>query len=105
MDRSRLFAAIERIDRELKTGGHLIIYDFWPEAPCRRSYHHLPEANVYTWKQDYSALFLASGLYQEIHRQALIWDSTEPALHSDSNNRCIISVLEKAGESAYQDQA
>jgi SAM-dependent methyltransferase len=63
VDRCHLLPAIAEIDRVLADKGHLLIGDFCPSHPTKVPYHHLPEAAVYTYKQNYAAPFLASGLY------------------------------------------
>jgi len=47
-------------------GGYLIIGDFQPSNLARVPYHHLPDGEVYTYKQSYAATFLASGLYRAV---------------------------------------
>ena len=44
--------------------GFLIIGDFFPINRLKVPYHHLPNQQVYTYKQNYAAIFLTSGLYQ-----------------------------------------
>ncbi len=61
--RPRLLRVFAEIDRLLVDGGHLVIGDFHPEGPVRTPYHHLPDAEVFTYKQDYSAPLVATGLY------------------------------------------
>lgn len=63
--RSKLLKAVSEIDRVLKDGGTLVISDFFPDIPHRRTYHHNTELGVYTYKQDYSKIFTASNLYTE----------------------------------------
>jgi SAM-dependent methyltransferase len=66
VDRSSLLASVAEIDRALADGGCLVLGDFLPGNRLRRSYHHRPEAGLWTFKQDYAAPFLASGLYQPL---------------------------------------
>lgn len=66
LDRSELFYAVANADKALKDGGHLIIYDFWAEHPHMRPYHHNRE--LWTYKMDYSKLFLANPAYKEVDR-------------------------------------
>ncbi len=63
VDRQHFLSAIGEIDRVLADGGYLLIGDFCPANPTKVPYHHLPDAGVYTYKQNYAAPFLASGLY------------------------------------------
>jgi ubiquinone/menaquinone biosynthesis C-methylase UbiE len=61
LDRADLFAAIAEADRVLKSGGFLAITDFDPINRQKRAYHH--KEGVFSFKQDYSQLFTAGGLY------------------------------------------
>jgi ubiquinone/menaquinone biosynthesis C-methylase UbiE len=66
IDRRNLLRSIAEIDRLLVEGGFLIIGDFFPANATRVSYHHLPGQEIYTYKQNYATVFLASGLYKMI---------------------------------------
>ncbi len=66
VDRSRLLPAVAEIDRLVASEGHLVIGDFLPATPTRTKYHHLPDGQAFTYKQDYPALFTASGLYEVV---------------------------------------
>jgi SAM-dependent methyltransferase len=66
IDRANLLRAVAEVDRVVADGGYLLIGDFFPDRPTRVKYHHLADADVYTYKQDYGALFRASGLYQQL---------------------------------------
>lgn len=66
VDRASLLRSVAEIDRLLEDGGFLIIGDFFPSNQLRVPYHHLPGQKVYTYKQNYAAPFLASGLYRMV---------------------------------------
>jgi SAM-dependent methyltransferase len=66
IDRGNLLRSVAEVDRILRERGYLIIGDFYPANPTRVRYHHLSERAVFTYKQDYSAVFTASGQYQLI---------------------------------------
>jgi SAM-dependent methyltransferase len=68
IDRHQLAASIAEMDRVIRDGGYLILGDFLPDYPQRRNYHHLPESQVYTYKQDYAKCLTALGTYHEIAR-------------------------------------
>lgn len=68
VDRDILASAISETDRVLKNKGFLIIGDFYPLYPMRKRYHHLKEAKVYTYKDDYSRMFERIGYYQNVGR-------------------------------------
>lgn len=65
VDRSLLVQSMSRIDALVRRGGTLVIGDFDPDYQQKRKYHHLPDEEVYTYKQDYTAFFKATGLYRE----------------------------------------
>ena len=44
--------------------------------PSRRKYHHLPDKDVWTWKQDYGGVFESAGMYEKL--------DSERFLHSES---------------------
>jgi SAM-dependent methyltransferase len=64
--RENLYVCVNKIDQNLKEGGYLILGDFGPEYFFKRKYHHLKDANFYTWKMSYWELFTRSGKYLEI---------------------------------------
>jgi len=66
IDRDNLLRSIAGIDRLLVDGDFLIIGDFFPSNLTKVRYHHLAEQEVYTFKQNYAATFLASGLYHPV---------------------------------------
>ncbi len=66
IDRSHLLRSVAEVDRVLMDGGFLIVGDFFPSTQTKVRYHHLPEQEVYTYKQDYAASLLASGLYRPV---------------------------------------
>ena len=65
VDRSRLVSSMDRIDALVCGGGTLVLGDFSPDYQQKRKYHHLPNEEVYTYKQDYAVFFKATGLYRE----------------------------------------
>lgn len=65
-DREDLFKIVTEGDRVLADGGHLMIHDFHPEYSHKRVYHHCN--NVYSYKMDYSALWLANPAYKLVTR-------------------------------------
>src|SRR6185503_4669641 len=66
IDRSTLLRSVAEIDRLIADGGFLLVGDFAPDNRLRVPYHHLAQEQVYTYKQDYSAVFVASGLYHTV---------------------------------------
>jgi len=66
IDRRNLLRCVAEIDRVVADGGCLLIGDFHPWHPARNKYHHLPDADVMTYKQDYSQIFVATEQYQPV---------------------------------------
>lgn len=96
IDRCNLLRAVAEIDRLLADSGFLVIGDFLPSAMTREVYHHLPEGGVYTYKQDYASVFVASGQYQTIC--LLTGDHASKGLvaHSPERDRIGTWLLRKA---------
>jgi SAM-dependent methyltransferase len=66
IDRQSLLRAVAEVDRLVCNGGYLLIGDFHPANQMQVHYHHLEDAEVFTYKQNYAATFLASGLYHPV---------------------------------------
>lgn len=66
IDRQNLLRAVAEVDRLVRDGGYLLIGDFHPANRLQIHYHHLESEEVYTYKQNYAATFLASGLYHPV---------------------------------------
>ncbi len=100
--RATLLRSVAEIDRTVRSHGHLVIGDFLPAAPERVDYHHLPGAGVWTYKQDYAEIFVASHLYERV---ALV--TYEAGTHAwkpdvDPAHRCAVTVLRKVAEDGYR---
>lgn len=106
VDREMLLLSICKIDRMLNDGGIIILGDFSPNSNQCRRYHHLKDEKIYTYKQDYAAMFIASGLYKEVLQYTLdyenwngnIFDSIDLFL---SDERWSYSVLKKQSKNEY----
>jgi SAM-dependent methyltransferase len=80
-DRANLLRSVAEVDRLLVDGGFLIIGDFHPSNFVKVRYHHLAAERVFTYKQDYAATFLSSGLY---HGVCLLTDAdSRPDGHAE----------------------
>jgi SAM-dependent methyltransferase len=66
IDRANLLRSVAEVDRLVQDGGFLIIGDFHPANFLQVPYHHLNDADVRTYKQNYAATFMASGLYHSV---------------------------------------
>ena len=92
--RNRLAASVAAVDALVRDGGALIIADFLPDRPCARPYHHRTDVEIYTYKQDYPAIFTALGTYAEAEREIFSHSggSAEPM---DPQDRAVCAVLRK----------
>lgn len=71
-----------------------------PDYQQRRKYHHLPELDIYTYKQDYGNIFISSGLYKEIYRHTFNHDENRTGWAS-SSQRGVRVALRKMKENEY----
>lgn len=97
VDRSLLQRAVAEADRVLRDGGLLAIFDFDPDAPCERPYHHLPPLRSY--KMDYARLFLANPAYTLVDKLAMGHDGG-PA--GDPQDRVALTLCRKDLARAYR---
>ena len=101
VDRSTLMRSVAEIDRMIADGGYLIIGDFYPPAPQRVPYHHLPQSSVATYKQSYPEIFIASVLYKQV--EALTCDHATREIRADvaPEERTQVVLLRKSLEGHY----
>lgn len=105
IDRDLLYAGIAEIDSLLDEGGYLLLGDFTPTQPIVWSFQRPGQQQIYQiFKQDYPALFLASGFYREIatlgglHDTGLLLDATVTPIDM---NRFGLSLLKKSVATTY----
>lgn len=96
VSREFLFKVIAEIDRVVADEGYLIIGDFLPDNPAKIGYHHLPKGEVYTYKQDYTQIFIASTLYQRVATISFDQESFLLSAQTDSQHRGSCSLLKKS---------
>ena len=101
IDRKCLLTSAAEIDRVLKPNGHLLIADFAPFSPKKVRYHHRPESEIYTYKQDYSAIFLATAGYVILAQQIFDHRSLEPASDTPEGERWCSALLKKVTGGVY----
>jgi ubiquinone/menaquinone biosynthesis C-methylase UbiE len=101
IDRKCLLTSAAEIDRVLKPGGYLLLADFAPFSPKKVRYHHRPDLDVYTYKQDYSAIFLATAGYIILAQQIFDHRSSEPALDTPERERWSTTLLKKVTDGIY----
>ena len=99
VDRRRLLASLAALDAQVADGGCVVISDFLADHPLRREYHHLAGQNVFTYKNDYPAMLLSTGLYRPLLRQTLDYPGFLPA-QIGTTDRAQIAVLERIPVSA-----
>lgn len=101
MDRSTLLRSVAEIDRMVAGGGFLVVGDFFPPYPMRVAYHHLPDREVWTYKQAYAEMFIASVIYREV--AALTFDHGTHEIRSDSppGDRARAILLRKSLDEGY----
>ncbi len=87
--RDLLLKSVAEIDRIVADGGFLILGDFLPDKPLKNYYHHLPAREVYTYKLDYTNIFISSGLYKVVGK--VVFD------HDNRDNQGEISPYSRAG--------
>jgi SAM-dependent methyltransferase len=102
VDRAELLQAVAEIDRLVAEDGYLLVGDFSPDTLTRVPYHHRPDLSLFTWKQPYGALWLASGLYTEVamltnHHGA----GLDPA--PEDHERGALWLLRKRGGDRYRE--
>jgi SAM-dependent methyltransferase len=106
IDRRSLLASAAEIDRVLKPEGNLLIGDFAPFEPKKSRYHHRPDLEMYTYKQDYAAIFLATAGYRLLAHQILDYRTLRPGTEIPERELCAITLLQKVPGGIYgQDSA
>ena len=106
VSRDSLVRAVAEIDRLVKDEGHLILGDFLPDSFEKRKYHYRPAEEVYTYKQDYPALFKALGTYEE--KERIIFNHDDPSAAAESctsQNRAVTSLLKKSATIQYRESS
>ena len=105
IDRKSLLASAAEIDRVLQPDGHLLIGDFAPFAPKKNRYHHRPDLELYTYKQDYPALFLVTAGYRLLAQQILDYRTLKPSTKIPERERCSITLLQKVPGGVYGNES
>jgi SAM-dependent methyltransferase len=95
VDRTVLLRTVAEIDRLLIDGGHLIIGDFHPANFLQVPYHHLAGDPVRTYKQNYAAPFVASGLYHAVGLLGGGHSAKTPSATAGESERTGVWLLKK----------
>jgi len=93
VDRSRLLESVAKIDAAVKDGGFLLLGDFAPDNKVANPYRHHPA--MYTYKQDYQAIFLASGLYHVVGALTGVHGVNRPDPYAPEQERYGLWLLRK----------
>jgi len=101
LDRAHLLQGVAEADRVLQDGGYLIIGDFHPLRPERVRYHHRTDVEVYTYKQDYAAIFRAAGTYELLAAEVFEHGDFEPRPTIPPHDRFGTTLLRKDLASGY----
>jgi ubiquinone/menaquinone biosynthesis C-methylase UbiE len=96
-DPEELFTIVKEGDRILKDGGHLVVYDFSPDAPHAKAYAHEPILK--TRKMDYAALWQAHPAYRLSQKVLFGHEPTDAEITSD--NRVAVTILKKDMRNAF----
>ncbi len=93
--RENLYVCVQKIDQMVKERGYLIIGDFSLEYFFKRRYHHLKDADFYTWKMPYGELFTKSGRYLEIAKIGFNHDTHKFSPDINIDNMGTVALLKK----------
>ncbi len=102
IDRKTLLKTVYEIDRTLKNNGYLIIGDFYPDYPTKVKYHHLPDENIFTFKQNYAEIFISTSCYKMIAFLSGHHETHELTTDANSNSRMMTALLQKDINLNYQ---
>lgn len=102
IDRRRLLKAIYEIDRVLMDEKYLIIGDFYPNCPTKVKYHHLPNENLFTFKQNYTDIFISTSYYKMIAFLSANHETHELTTDVNSDSRIMTALLQKDIKLNYQ---
>ena len=95
ISREQLFKSVSEIDRVIADGGFLIIGDFMPDLPNKVKYHHINNAGVWTYKQDYTKLFTSSNVYKLIGHMTGHHETKKLDPFVDNKSRMAVNLLKK----------
>jgi SAM-dependent methyltransferase len=105
VDRAQLLRSVAETDRLLKDGGHLLLGDFLPANLLKVRYHPLMDQKLYTYKQDYAAAFMASGLYHPACLLTADFHSRDLQADAPENDRFCVWLLRKMLHDHYAESA
>ncbi|MCB9983999.1 MAG: class I SAM-dependent methyltransferase [Rhodospirillales bacterium] len=97
-DRFDLFKIAAEVDRVLKDGAHIILYDFHSEIPYKNAYAH--KDGVFSYKMDYSHLFSWNPCYESIEQIIMPHPGSDDM---SPDNLVALNVLKKNAETVWGD--
>ena len=96
VDRDKLAQIIANLDGMVENGGNIVLGDFSPNYNHKNRYKHLPETEIYTYKQDYGKIFESLGTYKCTHKSVFDHNNNYDKIDiSNNNSRAVVSVLNK----------
>lgn len=99
--RADLLRSVAEVDRLVVDGGHLGIGDFSPPGPAKNPYHH--REGLWTYKQDYPGVFVASGLYCPVLSMNGRYHGETPSGDVAPDDRAGFALLHKSLSGHYVD--
>ncbi len=102
IDRSLLLRVVAEIDRVLCNKAVVINIDFFSERPNRNRYHHITEFDAFSFKQNYENIFIASEMYQLLHRVSFHHEKRLADATDDYFNKCSATLLKKDIDAVYR---
>jgi len=99
-DRDDLPRIVANADHSLSDGGSLVIIDFDPAFPSKRTYAH--RQGVWSYKMDYAAPFLAFPSYSLVEKRA--GGTAGLGWHHNEGERTALTVLRKDNGLGYCNQ-
>jgi len=95
VDRDLLAKCVSEVERMLSYNGFLIIGDFFPDHPRKNEYTHLLGNQIWTYKQDYSKIFLSLENYSLIALLTSSFKVHDFFFEPDDNERKSYTLLWK----------
>lgn len=101
-DRDKLLQSVAHADQLLSDGGCLVIIDFDPPHPMKRSYIH--HRGLWSYKMDYSSLFSSLPEYNLILKGVRAFKTAEEHQPIEPGERVGLWILRKDETNAYAEE-
>ncbi len=89
--REELLQSVAEMDRVLADQGHLMLIDYYVETPLMNRNVHVREQEIYCFKMDHAAIFLAGKTYRTVYNEIY----PDPHDEYRGENRVVRSILKK----------